>query len=299
VGVTDENWFYFLKNQNFDEVNFWQPNSLRAFRALGEGELFLFKLHAPQNYIVGGGVFVRQVLMPVSLTWDSFGAKNGTSSYSEFLGRMNRYRNGSKEHITDPLVSSLILATPFFWEEADWIPIPPSWSGSIVTGKIYDTDTEEGHRLFDQLTIRLAGYRQIGTSINRYGEPQIITPRLGQGAFRLIVTDAYHRRCAITGEKTLPVLDAAHIKPYSENGPHAASNGLLLRQDLHTLFDRGYITVTKDYVVEVSHRIKEDYGNGKAYYAYHGKQLATLPDRLLERPSAEFLSWHNENRYVG
>jgi len=73
----------------------------------------------------------------------------------------------------------------------------------------------------------------------------------------------------------------------------------LLRQDLHTLFDRGYITVTKDYVVEVSHRIKEDYGNGKAYYAYHGKQLATLPDRLLERPSAEFLSWHNENRYVG
>jgi putative restriction endonuclease len=44
-----------FKDQNFDEVNFWQPNSLRTFRALGEGELFLFKLHAPQNYIVGGG----------------------------------------------------------------------------------------------------------------------------------------------------------------------------------------------------------------------------------------------------
>jgi putative restriction endonuclease len=40
-----------------------------------------------------------------------------------------------------------------------------------------------------------------------------VQPRLGQGAFRLLVTDAYQRRCAVTGERTLPVLDAAHIRP--------------------------------------------------------------------------------------
>ena len=40
---------------------------------------------------------------------------------------------------------------------------------------------------------------------------------------------------AITGEKTLPVLNAAHIKPYAEEGPHEVRNGLLLREDLHTL----------------------------------------------------------------
>ncbi len=112
VGVTDDNWFQYLKEQKPDEVNFWQPNSARA-RALSEGELFLFKLHAPRNYIVGGGVFVRQVMLPVSLTWDSFGIKNGTTSQSEFIQRMWKYRNVDKEKAIDPIVSSLIISTPF------------------------------------------------------------------------------------------------------------------------------------------------------------------------------------------
>lgn len=46
----------------------------------------------------------------------------------------------------------------------------------------------------------------------------LIRHRLGQGAFRVLVTDAYQRRCAISGEKTLPVLEAAHIRPYSQHG---------------------------------------------------------------------------------
>src|SRR6056297_4310427 len=76
--------------------------------------------------------------------------------------------------------------------------------------------------------------------------------KLGQGGFRILVTEAYHRRCAITGEKTLPVLDASHIKPYGKDGPHRTSNGLLLRQDMHNLFDRGYMTIDEDYKIIVS-----------------------------------------------
>ena len=71
-------------------------------------------------------------------------------------------------------------------------------------------------------------------------------PRLGQGAFRVLVTDAYRRRCTISNERTLPVLEAAHIRPYADNGPHQLSNGLLLRSDLHRLFDLGYFTVDPD-----------------------------------------------------
>ena len=44
-----------------------------------------------------------------------------------------------------------------------------------------------------------------------YGDPVLVRPRLGQGTFRVLVTDNYRRRCAVTGEKALPVLDAAHI----------------------------------------------------------------------------------------
>ena len=69
----------------------------------------------------------------------------------------------------------------------------------------------------------------------RFGEPTLVRPRLGQGAFRIVVTDNYQRRCAISGERTLPALDAAHIRPYAEGGLHEPSNGVLLRRDIHKL----------------------------------------------------------------
>ena len=59
-----------------------------------------------------------------------------------------------------------------------------------------------------------------------------------------MVTDAYQRKCAVTGERTLPALEAAHIKPFAEGGSHNPQNGLLLRRDIHALFDGGYVTVT-------------------------------------------------------
>jgi hypothetical protein len=65
---------------------------------------------------------------------------------------------------------------------------------------------------------------------HRYGSPNPVQPRLGQGAFRLLVTDAYGRRCAVTGERTLPVLDAAHIRPIpsaADCGQRGRSGGLI------------------------------------------------------------------------
>ncbi|WP_163111010.1 HNH endonuclease, partial [Acinetobacter baumannii] len=74
---------------------------------------------------------------------------------------------------------------------------------------------------------------------------------------------------AVTGEKTLPILDAAHIKPWSDGGENRPGNGLLLRTDVHRLFDLGYVTVNHDREFEVSPRLREDYENGKDYYALH------------------------------
>ena len=131
----------------------------------------------------------------------------------------------------------------------------------------------------------------------RFGAEFLTRGRLGQGAFRVLVTDAYLRRCAVTGEKTLPVLEAAHIKPYSLEGPHFVRNGILLRSDLHKLFDLGYITVTPELRLEVSPRLKAEWENGREYYAYHGKEFICRPADVGNLPSAEFLQWHNENRF--
>jgi putative restriction endonuclease len=133
----------------------------------------------------------------------------------------------------------------------------------------------------------------------RYGAPTVHRPRLGQGAFRVSVTEAYQRRCAMTGENTLLVLEAAHIKPYAEDGPHTVSNGLLLRSDFHKLFDAGLVTVTPDLTVEVSPQIKAQYFNGKAYYRLHGQKLHVVPPQEDLRPDPELLRWHNEKKFVG
>jgi len=126
----------------------------------------------------------------------------------------------------------------------------------------------------------------------------MILPRLGQGSFRVMVTDAYRRKCAITGERTLPALEAGHIKPFRESGPHKVSNGILLRSDIHRLFDTGYVTITPDYRFEVSRRVREEYENGRDYYALNGRQLIIPPMKEFQ-PAGEFISWHNENVFRG
>lgn len=306
VGITDFDWFKTLKQANCDEVNFWKPGGRSNFKALNEGDLFLFKLHSPNDFIVGGGFFLKFSILPSSLAWEAFGIASGADNLHVLKERIYKYKKTNRLIDPDPYIGCIILSMPFYFDKQDWIPAPIDWNRNIVQGKTYDTKEFTGLALYKQVQEKLglqitlhSGLSKEDISENRYGKEQIIRPRIGQGAFKVLITDAYQRRCAITGEKTLPVLEAAHIKPYSHNGPHAINNGLLLRRDFHTLFDRGYITVDKNLTVEVSHRIKEDFGNGKEYYAHHGSKLIILPERKEQIPDAQYLEWHNGNVYLG
>lgn len=301
VAVTDSDWFEMLrKRPDLPEVNFWAPSG-KLFHALQPGELFLFKLHAPRNFIVGGGVFAYANQLPCSLAWQAFGHSNGAESLRDMRERIAKYRKvDAADRGQDFPVGCRILTQPFFLAERDWIPVPESWSPNIVALKRYNTDEPDGARLWDSMyaCLQRSAASEVQEVQPRYGAPQLIPRRLGQGAFRVLVTDIYGRRCAITQEKTLPALEAAHIRPYAEGGAHAASNGLLLRRDLHSLFDGGYVTVTPDYRFEVSRRIREEFDNGKHYYALQG-QAIELPKRRDDRPDRDALRWHNENCFKG
>jgi putative restriction endonuclease len=135
-------------------------------------------------------------------------------------------------------------------------------------------------------------------AVPRFGLPILVKPRLGQGAFRLAVTDGYERRCAVSGERTLPILDAAHIRSYADGGDHDVGNGLLLRTDIHRLFDLGYVTVTKRRTFAVSDRLKADFDNGVHYYAMQGQEI-TQPRPGFAPPTDDALRWHRENCYLG
>ena len=267
------------------------------------GEMLLFTLHSPRNFIVGGGFFTRFVQLPISLAWESFGEGNGVRSLSEMRDRIARYRSSPIGPMDNPSVGCILLAEPFFFSEANWIPIPSDFNLNIVQGKGYSSqDASTGEALWRAVTERLSidanatfnpGPATIAAVESRYGAPTLVRPRLGQGAFRVIVTEVYDRRCTITGERTLPVLEAAHIKPYGSGGPHQPENGLLLRSDLHTLFDQGYMTVdAAELKVVVSGRIREEFENGRDYYQLHGKPIR-LPRETSSLPSREHLAYHN------
>lgn len=310
VGVTDNRWFEFLASRKPDEVNFWRPGGTSTFQAISPGALFLFKLHSPDNFIAGGGFFVKHSNIPLSLAWDAFGEKNGAASLEALRVLIDKFRT-NKPHQHDPVIGCTILANPFFLERQDWIPAPSNWATSIVQGKSYETNEPIGALVWSQVQDRLCVVNVIkrpilegGESLQaeevaRYGAEFLTRARLGQGAFRVLVTDAYTRRCAITGERTLPALEAAHIQPFAKSGPNQTANGLLLRSDLHKLFDLGYLSVTPDFTVEISKKIKEEFENGRDYYALHSRKLVVIPTIGKDQPAAQYLEWHNNNVYLG
>jgi putative restriction endonuclease len=292
VGITDKDWFDFLSDRGAEEMNFWRPRATSNFKILQPGDLFLFKSKYPENRIIGGAFFVRHTVLSLDLAWKAFAEANGTSSITELRKKIQSLRKDSE---FNPEIGCTILTQPFFLNESSYISPPSDWSSNIVTGKSYEVASgSEGLRLFEEAQKVFLGamvdhgQQDAGDSKPRFGKEIAIQPRLGQGGFRVMVMDEYSRRCAITGEKTLPVLEAAHIKPYAENGPHQVSNGILLRSDLHTLFDAGYLTLTHEFNVEVSRRIREEFSNGREYYALHGRRLLSLPAKESDQPDPHF-----------
>ena len=130
IANTDFEWSRFLSGRpDLDEVNFWRPSG-GAFRVLSPGEPLLFRLKAPYNAIVGVGFFVHFSVLPASLAWAAFGAKNGAPSEPDMRARIDNYRHRrgqGEDPGTDYKIGCIILAEPTFFSRSDWIPQPRDW----------------------------------------------------------------------------------------------------------------------------------------------------------------------------
>ena len=299
VGVTDNDWYRFLAaHPAVAEVNFWQPSGGRGFRILTPGEPFFFKTHYPHNRVVGGGFFSDSARLPVSEAWDLFGQANGADSMEQMKGRIGRYRRTPIGTGEDPIIGCLFVRDVRFFPADATAEPPPGFAPNIVQGKAYDLADKSVAPYFRMLLQLLLGdvveldFRQ---PWHRPGpvfrDPRLAPYRLGQRSFQAVVLEAYHRRCAISGTRIPPVLQAAHIRPVTSGGEHRLDNGLLLRSDVHTLFDRGYLAVDPRFRLLVSPRLREDFHNGDQFYARAG-QVIDLPVHRIDRPNREFLEWH-------
>ncbi len=316
VGVTDIDWYLQLAVGSTEglEVNFWFPSSGQGFEAIDQGEFFVFKTHKSNaarhshvsNRIVGVGMLAGFARLRISEAWEWFGEANGVASIEDFRDRVRHYRRMPISPLDDPEIGCVILDAAMFFPATDTLPAPDDFSPNIVRGKRYNledltTDHPVGRAVARYLdpspafgawdeTRRIDGPTR--------GEPRLVVPRVGQGAFNALTAEAYHHRCALTGDKVRPVLEAAHILPVSKGGEHRLDNGLLLRSDIHTLFDKGYIGLDLKYRLRVSPALRDQFGNGDFLYSREGS-LITVPDRLADRPHKDFLEWHAETVFLG
>lgn len=308
IANTDRAWFDFLTSKavdgRVDEVNFWLPKATTPMKQMLPGETIFFRLKRPDHAIAGYGFFAHFDVVDLHLAWSAFGWKNGDPDKRRFFERIGQYRGVdllARGADVAPL-GCTILRDATFWPAEKWIPwgAEAGWATNIVQGKT-ERDRARATQLADAV---LADARRIPDDLTPNFVPlqadertmslREVTDREGQGAFRLRLLRAYEGQCAITGEHTEPVLDAAHIQPYLGPLSNHVQNGILLTKEFHALFDEGYVGVTPDYEVRVSERLRADWKNGRRYYPYDGKRLVHLPDDPELRPSRDALAWHLE-----
>lgn len=111
-----------------------------------------------------------------------------------------------------------------------------------------------------------------------------IRGRRGQAEFRASLIGAYAGRCAVTGSRVADLLEGAHILPHAEGTNYRASNGLLLRADIHTLYDLHLLSIDERYRVHLSKALEVS-----EYRRYHGADLLALPSTMQQQPSADNL----------
>jgi putative restriction endonuclease len=152
---------------------------------------------------------------------------NGAPDFQTMIDRIVRLRgDGDGAGRTGNFqIGCIMVAAPVFFRQEEWVRPPEDWARSgIQQGKTYALDSREGNRLFRECIDRAQqgnhywNVERIEEAPARYGAPVEVKPRLGQGLFRLAVRDAYRGACAVTGEHSGPVLEAAHIVPYARGG---------------------------------------------------------------------------------
>lgn len=294
VAVTDPDWFAFLStHQSIDEVNFWRPGATTTLYERGTPWFYLLR---GTDKIVGGAFFSAYDRMPAPLAWETFGAANGAATFDEFLSTLAIIKRVRPTEVGE--IGCVALTQPFYFPPSEYV----SFGRLYGPLKSFDTAETDGHDLWRLLQPRMLQRAQVSQAppLQRplRGSLTLVETRPGQATFRMDVERAYTYRCAVTGERTRPALEAAHIVPWIETRTHEVRNGLLLRSDIHNLFDAGYVTIDSDLRFVVSGAIRAEFENGRDYYALHGITIR-VPAEEEKRPLEENLEWHRNNRFKG
>lgn len=166
-------------------------------------------------------------------------------------------------------------------------PIPLSAYGQVPYYSVLAANAKTGRLLESWLKGKVSSAVVKHDAKVRFRTAEV-EQRVGQPEFRAALLRAYSNTCAVTGCTVNEVLQAAHIRPVTNSGSHSLKNGLLLRADVHNLFDQGLLTIDGRYQVILNESIR----GSKTYRTFHGKKLVMIPSNPTERPSKKLLEEH-------
>ena len=289
VGLTDQDWFEYLRDlSSSTTINFWTPTPWNV-RRLSSGDKWFFLLKAPIRKLGGYGHFLDYRNMTISQAWDEFGIDNGVVSISELLERCDKY---SALHSTYPvkgpnsIIGCIVLKDPVFFD--DDALVDPASEGFSIPNEVVK------FKYFSDISpvsaVSPNPFSLVASTPTDYSR-QRRKDRKGQSEFRRLLLQAYNHRCAITGEPQEKVLEATHIEPYVNKDSNHVQNGILMRVDMHRLFDAGLLAIDSSFRLLVSSRLR-----GSKYVGLGGQKLL-IPKRVSDRPSTLAITWHRDKRF--
>ena len=178
------------------------------------------------------------------------------------------------------------------WQEfsQNWLEL--TYQAQLILAKRKNIEVQRGLNINDYEIIPEGEYKE-----------QLIKIRIGQYFFRMSVLNSYNNRCCVTGLSKPELLIASHIKPWKDSDSKTEktnpSNGLCLNAFHDKAFDKGFITINKDYCIIISNYINKtgmDEQTRNWLISYNQKQIY-LPDKFL--PGKEFIQYHNDVIFKG
>ena len=241
----------------------------------------------------GGSVPAREIYShPIMQGWYAQSDSSPTSHIPQIDRRLQE--RTSRESTT---VGSEPRREPFLFDktpDANWYLTPNGWDyvlDEIIPNLGSDIEQKYGSSkkiLQDpELLGSLVSNESDVVKLNYHLVSRTIKQRRGQPDFRRRLLSAYGGVCSVTGSNATEALEAAHITPVAHNGSMAISNGILMRADVHTLFDLGLLTINpKTMRVELSESLRN------TDYAYLHDKKINLPKLESNFPSGGGLSIH-------
>ena len=244
--ITDRDWYNYQKDHGFNNfINFWTPTVWKNTK-LKPGHILVFKLKEFKNSIedIGGyGTIVEYKSQTREAAWNEFGRRNGFDTKEEFLKKLTKANRGRSKDS-----GCFVLKDVVFFDE----PVKLSDYGLSVSPRLERYSWGEGPFPFAQQVTSTQLDFSLVDPAKKEKVTQSTTKRVGQDQFHADISRVYGYRCCITGETAPELLQAAHIQDYICKESHHIQNGLLLRIDIHKLFDSGLLYIDQHYHVHIS-----------------------------------------------